>query len=98
MNKKTLSTIIVLIAILAFIVYTFIVIMKPEPVVLQGEVEAKQYNIASKVPGRIQEVAVEKGQKVKKGDFVRKIEIVEAKDYYGDNFSKIIEEKDIHNQ
>lgn len=36
--------------------------------------------------------------KVKKGDFVRKIEIVEAKDYYGDNFTEIIEEKDIHNK
>jgi len=70
MSKKSLSTIIVLIAIVAFIVYTFIVVMKPKPVILQGEVEAKQYNIASKIPGRIQEVAVEKGQQVKKGNFI----------------------------
>lgn len=70
MNKKTLSSIIVLLAIVAFIVYTFIVVMKPQPVILQGEVEAKQFNIASKIPGRIQEVAVVKGQKVKTGDFI----------------------------
>lgn len=74
MSKKTLSTIVVLIAIVAFIVYTFIVIMKPEPVILQGEVEAKQYNVASKIPGRIQEVAVEKGQQVQKGDFIFSID------------------------
>lgn len=74
MNKKTLTSIIVLTAIVAFIVYTFIVVMKPQPVILQGEVEAKQYNIASKVPGRIQELAVTKGQKVKTGDFIFSID------------------------
>ncbi len=74
MNKKTITSIIVLIAIVAFIVYTFIVVMKPQPVILQGEVEAKQYSIASKVPGRIQEVAVTKGQKVKTGDFIFSID------------------------
>jgi len=70
MNKKTLVTSAVLLAITAFIVYTFIVVLKKEPVVLQGEVEAQQYKIASKIPGRIQEVAVKKGQTVKKGDFI----------------------------
>lgn len=74
MNKKTLSSILVLIAIVAFIVYTFIVVMKPQPVILQGEVEAKQFSIASKVPGRIQEIAVTKGQKVKTGDFIFSID------------------------
>ncbi len=74
MNKKTLTSIIVLLVIVAFIVYTFIVVMKPQPVILQGEVEAKQYSIASKVPGRIQEVAVTKGQKVKAGDFIFSID------------------------
>ncbi|WP_372648427.1 HlyD family secretion protein [Draconibacterium sp.] len=74
MNKKTLSSIIVLVAIVAFIVYTFIVVTKPEPVILQGEVEAQQYNIASKVPGRIQKVAVDRGQIVKKDDFIFSID------------------------
>lgn len=74
MNKKTLTTIIVLVAIVAFIVYTLITVMKPRPVVLQGEVEAQEYNVASKVPGRVKEVAVEKGQQVKKGDFVFSID------------------------
>ena len=70
MNKKTLSTAIVLAAIVAFIVYTFITILKPEPEILQGEIEARQFNIASKVPGRVSNVAVKRGEKVKKGDLV----------------------------
>ncbi|WP_297086931.1 efflux RND transporter periplasmic adaptor subunit [uncultured Draconibacterium sp.] len=74
MNKKTLSTLIVIAAILAFMIYTFVVVSKKEPVVLQGEVEAQQYSIASKIPGRIQQVAVEKGQTVKKGDFIFSID------------------------
>uniref|UniRef100_UPI0032166980 HlyD family secretion protein n=1 Tax=uncultured Draconibacterium sp. TaxID=1573823 RepID=UPI0032166980 len=74
MSKKTLTTIVALLAIVAFIVYTFIVVTRPKPVVLQGEVEAKQFSIASKIPGRIQEVAVKKGQKVKTGDFIFSID------------------------
>lgn len=70
MNKKTLATLFILLAIVAFIVYTLIVILKPQPVVLQGEIEAKEFKIASKVPGRIQEIAVTKGQRVEKGDFI----------------------------
>lgn len=74
MNKKTIATILVVAAIIGFIIYTFIVVLEKEPVVLQGEVEAKQYKIASKVPGRILEVAVKKGQEVKKGDFIFSID------------------------
>jgi HlyD family secretion protein len=70
MNKKSIFTIVVLAAIIAFITYTFFIVLKKEPVVLQGEVEAKQLNIASKIPGRISEIAVKKGQNVKKGDFI----------------------------
>lgn len=74
MNKKIISTAVILLAILAFIIYTFIIVLKKEPIVLQGEVEAKQLNIASKIPGRIKEVAVSKGQKVMKGDFIFSID------------------------
>lgn len=70
MSKKALASLFVLVAIVAFIVYTLIVVLKPEPVILQGEIEAKEYNVASKVPGRVQEIAVKKGQKVEMGDFI----------------------------
>ena len=41
---------------------------------MQGEVEAKQVKIASKIPGRISEIAVKKGQKVRQGDFIFSID------------------------
>jgi HlyD family secretion protein len=74
MSKKTLATLAVLVVIAAFITYTFIIILKKEPVVLQGEIEATQIKISSKIPGRIQQVAVVKGQKVKKGEFIFSID------------------------
>lgn len=70
MKKKSIITIVILVAIFSFITYTFIVVLKKEPVVLQGEVEATQIKISSKVPGRVEEIAVKKGQKVKEGDFI----------------------------
>jgi HlyD family secretion protein len=74
MSKKTLATLAVLLVIAAFITYTFIVILKKEPIVLQGEVEATQIKISSKIPGRIQQIAIVKGQKVKKGEFIFSID------------------------
>ncbi len=74
MNKKTLITIVVLAAIIGFITYTFVIVLKKDPIVLQGEVEATQIKISSKVPGRIQEIAVKKGQQVKGGDFIFSID------------------------
>ncbi len=69
MNKR-LVTIVVLAAIIGFIAYTFVVVLKKDPIVLQGEVEATQIKISSKIPGRIEDIAVKKGQLVKEGDFI----------------------------
>jgi HlyD family secretion protein len=69
-NKKRITTFVVLTAITAFIVYTFILLLKKEPMVLQGEVEATQTKISSKIPGRIEKIAVKKGQQVIKGDLI----------------------------
>jgi HlyD family secretion protein len=69
-NKKRFTTIVVLVAITAFIAYTFILLLKKEPMVLQGEVEATQVKISSKIPGRIEKIAVKRGQQVTKGDLI----------------------------
>ncbi len=74
MKKKNIVTVAVLLAIAAFITYTFIIVLQKDPIVLQGEVEATQVKISSKVPGRIDQIAVKKGQKVKKGDFIFSID------------------------
>jgi len=41
---------------------------QPKKLVLQGEIDAQTYNIASKLPGRISKVYVKKGDKVEVGD------------------------------
>jgi len=40
---------------------------RPVPVRLQGQIEAQSYSVSSKVPGRIEAVAVKKGQSLVKG-------------------------------
>jgi HlyD family secretion protein len=45
-------------------------ITRPVPLELQGEIEATQFRVSSKIPGRIDSIAVKKGQKVEKGDFL----------------------------
>ena len=44
--------------------------IKPVPILLQGEVEATSYKIASKLAGRIDTLRVREGQKVAKGDLL----------------------------
>ncbi len=70
MDKKMIVRIGVVIAIMAFVGYTLVLVLKKDALVLQGEVEAKQVKVASKVPGRIEELGVKKGQQVNIGDFV----------------------------
>ena len=55
-------------AIIGWIIYSFYLAYQPKPVRLQGQIEAQQYSISSKVAGRIEQVMVKKGDLVKKGD------------------------------
>ncbi len=57
-------------ALLIFLLYTTWLITRPLPLEVQGEIEATQFKVASKIPGRIDSIAVKKGQKVAKGDFL----------------------------
>lgn len=47
------------------------------PSYLQGQVEAKQINVAPKVPGRVKEIYVKEGDFVKKGDLLLELESTE---------------------
>lgn len=51
----------------AWLSYTFWLAYQPKPVRMQGQIEAQQYNISSKIPGRIDEVMVKKGDLVERG-------------------------------
>ncbi|EKO3980981.1 biotin/lipoyl-binding protein [Vibrio fluvialis] len=67
--KSTLLAVTVLAA-AGWIGYSFYQAYQPEPVRLQGQIESQQYSISSKVPGRIDQVYVRKGDEVKKGQLI----------------------------
>lgn len=67
---RTASVFVVFAAIVAWLSYTFWLAYQPKPVRMQGQIEAQQYNISSKIPGRIDEVKVKKGDAVKKGQLI----------------------------
>ena len=67
MSKKAITGIFFLAVILAVIgcVYAF---MQANTMLLQGEVDAKTVDLASKITGRIEKLNCKKGDRVKKGD------------------------------
>jgi len=58
----TLVLVIVLVSIIGWIV------LRPEPIVLQGQAEATEVRVSGKVPGRIEKFYVSEGMLIKKGD------------------------------
>ncbi|GGB03572.1 HlyD family secretion protein [Agarivorans gilvus] len=56
--------------IVAWVGYSFWQAYQPKPQLLQGQIEAQQYNISSKVAGRIDQVLVKKGQQVEPGQLI----------------------------
>lgn len=62
------SLIMVIVAgVVGWLSYTFWHAYQPKPTRLQGQIEAQQYNVSSKVPGRIDQVFVRKGDMVTVG-------------------------------
>jgi HlyD family secretion protein len=71
MNKRGyILTTIGVVALAIFIVYAIWSISTPKPAEVQGEVDATQVKVASKLVGRIDSFAVHKGDFVKKGQLL----------------------------
>jgi HlyD family secretion protein len=71
MNSKILVAVIAVVtAIVIWVSMTFYKAYQPKALVLQGEIDAQTYNISSKLPGRVSEVFVKKGDFVDVGDIV----------------------------
>lgn len=68
-SNKILSTLfaIILLAILVLSILG-ILLMREKEIVIQGQIEAEEYNISGLLPGRIEYIYVRKGDKVDKGD------------------------------
>lgn len=83
MKQKSRNNIIalVLIALVGFLSYSLWLISKPQATEIQGFVEATHIKVGSKLIGRIDSLAVYRGQDVKAGDFLFRIHSpeVEAK-------------------
>ncbi|PAF50328.1 efflux RND transporter periplasmic adaptor subunit [Helicobacter sp. 13S00477-4] len=67
--------------ILVWLGITFYIAYSPKPQVLQGQIDAREYSVSSKLAGRIDQIFVKKGDKVKKGELIYTIKSpeVEAK-------------------
>ena len=67
-DKFLISTILVILLILAALAVLGFLILKPQPDVVQGQADAKEIRVSGKMPGRVAEIFVEEGQMVHKGD------------------------------
>lgn len=71
MNKTQKSItigIIIVIGIVALVALIGVIVLRPEPETLMGEVAASEYRVANKVPGRVETIYVAEGANVKAGD------------------------------
>ncbi|RKF12809.1 HlyD family efflux transporter periplasmic adaptor subunit [Alginatibacterium sediminis] len=59
-----------LLAIAAWVAWSFWQAYQPTPIYLQGQIEAQQYSVSSKVAGRLDQVLVTKGQQVEVGELI----------------------------
>lgn len=81
MNKSNnlFSTLfLIMLAAVAAISITGVVVTNRPPTVLQGQIEANEVRIAGKLTGRVAEIYVTEGQSVKRGDTLVRIESPEA--------------------
>ncbi|MFT4654538.1 MAG: HlyD family secretion protein [Patiriisocius sp.] len=71
MKKVKLGIILLLVTLLAgWLCFRFYQAYQPQPFRLQGQIQAQQYSISSKVAGRIDQVLVRKGDLVKKSQLI----------------------------
>ena len=69
-NVKTGIIAVVALAVIGWLAFEFNSAYEPKNILLQGQIEAEQYNISSKIPGRIASVDVKKGELVSQGQLI----------------------------
>jgi HlyD family secretion protein len=73
-SAARVPSIIVAIVAAAVIVLSMYYLMRPEPLLVQGEVDATRLDIAARVDGRVKEIPVERGQNVPAGAVLVRID------------------------
>ena len=80
MKKSTIVTIILIAAAVVLgVIFISWYLRKATPLYIQGTVECTTYKASSKVPGRIEEMKVEEGQHVTKGELLYTLSTPELK-------------------
>lgn len=74
MNTGNRFLTIIVVVLIAWLGWSFWDAYRPQPIVIQGQIDATEYTISSKVPGRIAEVLVRKGDPVEVGQLVFRID------------------------
>ena len=69
-KSNVIWLIIALIVIIAAVAAVGYYLKKSEPTIIQGTVECTSYKASSKIAGRIEEMKVEQGQQVTKGELL----------------------------
>jgi HlyD family secretion protein len=69
-KNRTWPIVLVILVIVTWLAYSFYQAYQPIPVRIQGQIEAQQYSISSKVSGRIEQVLVRKGDEVSRGQMI----------------------------
>ncbi|MGS0724460.1 HlyD family secretion protein, partial [Shewanella sp. 30m-9] len=64
MRANKIIAVVAFVLVLLLLGYGVKLAFTPQPTVLQGQIEAREYNISSKVPGRVEQVLVRKGDQV----------------------------------
>lgn len=70
MNKKVILTIVVLVVIVTLAVVGTVALREQKNITIQGEVEASEMKISSKLAGRVENMVIKEGQRVAKGEFL----------------------------
>ncbi|HPO30466.1 MAG TPA: biotin/lipoyl-binding protein, partial [Candidatus Hydrogenedentes bacterium] len=65
-----LTTLMFLVLLLAIISGLSMLLVRPRPLVIQGEVDCRKVNVVAKVPGRVEELHVREGDRVTKGQLL----------------------------
>lgn len=73
MKSKLFAITLIIIATITLFSFIGWFILKPEPVLMQGEVAAKSIKVSSQMPGRVDSLTVRQGDLVTKGEFLYRI-------------------------
>jgi HlyD family secretion protein len=68
MKTRNIIIAIAIILLLVLVIVSGWIMSNPPDTILQGEAEARHIKVASKIPGRIEQILVRRGAKVKRGD------------------------------